>query len=126
MKYCVACGKAYEEGTVYCGNCGRPVSLPFSAPWPPPAPASVPLGKPRPAPLTQGDRVAVAAFVLSLLSLVMYVSFPLVIVAFVLSCSARNAVRKKGLRIAGICISSVTLLISASYWVGVLIPFFQF
>lgn len=117
MKYCVSCGKGHDDGAAFCGNCGHPLIRSGSAPIAAPAPASTQPRAPMPRePLSQPDRVAVAGFVLSLLSLLFYVSFPLSLVAFFLSLSASGAVRRKGLRIAALCISPVAILASVAYW----------
>ena len=115
MKYCVFCGKGHDDGAAFCGNCGRPLTFPVPSPAPTPVPVAVPKAEPT-VPLSRADRVAVAAFVLSLLSLVLFVSPPLPVTALILALSAVGANRRKGFRIAAICISPVAILVSVAYW----------
>lgn len=141
MKKCEICGCMSPEDAGKCVICGvafAPVPAPHlpdpvPAPVPrPPVTAPVLAGvtasaapvAPRRSPDTRKDRYAISGFVLSLIGALTCLSTPLQAVALILSCVGKSK-RYRGLRVAGILLSAVSVFVSVLLWILVAVFFPQ-
>ena len=111
-KFCTSCGKEIAEGSNVCSNCGTPVD------GAPVAPAANTVTVTQTAAPTQGNGMAVAGFVLSLISLLCcgFLSvLGLIFSILGLSKSSKVGGKGKGLSIAGIIMSSIAIILIILY-----------
>lgn len=113
-KFCSSCGKELEENSTTCNNCGKPVPQEQSATTATPNPSTVQVNQTIVTEKRKSNGMAVAGFVISLVSLICCggSSFLGLVFSIIGLVNAKNCDGEgKGLAIAGIIISSIFIVI---------------